>query len=155
VRINLQGREPKGVVRPEEYAGLCAQLEEGLRSFVDLATGAPIVDRVLFPWRDHAAAPYRDVLPDVLAVWKAVDAPGAPGARSRAWGEVRWTGPLPSSRAGNHRRHGWFLAVGEGIPAGAHGGSYHILDLLPTLCRWLGVEPAAELQGRPIDVLCS
>jgi hypothetical protein len=55
---------------------------------------------------------------------------------------------LPSGRCGNHKRHGWFVAAGPGIPAGTQLPVQDILDLAPTALHYLGREAPPSLHGR-------
>jgi predicted AlkP superfamily phosphohydrolase/phosphomutase len=155
-RVNLKGREPDGIVEPgSEYDAVCAELEEALRSFHDVGTGQPIVDEV-YRQDDLAppGSPYRDLLPDLVVTWGQVSAVQSRAIRSDRYGELRLDpdGKLPSGRAGNHTNRGWIVMAGEGIEQGAALGANHIVDVAPTLMDWLGVEPPATFQGRPIQV---
>ncbi|HUF36284.1 MAG TPA: alkaline phosphatase family protein [Gemmatimonadales bacterium] len=154
VRVNLRGREPEGIVEPgAEYAALCDELAAGFESFRDLDSGRPIVRRV-HRLADLAPddAPARSRLPDLVIEWGDVSPSESGGIVSPRYGEIRWTPAhrIPSGRAGNHRPHGWFVAAGPGIPAGATTPEHHIRDLVPSVCRWLGVNLGDTLQGRPI-----
>lgn len=155
-RINLQGREPEGVVIPgPEYEAVCRELEEALRSFRDIETGQSIVDRVyrlddLAP----AGAACRDVLPDLVVTWRGVSAIQSRGLISEKFGEIRWeTGKLPSGRAGNHWANGWFVAAGQGITPASRVEGHRTIDLVPTVFNWLGAGPDETFQGEPIPAL--
>jgi predicted AlkP superfamily phosphohydrolase/phosphomutase len=158
LRINLRGREPEGTVSPgAEYDALCRELAEGFLSFRDLETGEPIARRVhrldeLAP----PGAPGRDRLPDLVIEWAGVSPTDSRGIVSGSYSEMRWSPPdrLPSGRAGNHRSHGWFVGAGEGIAPGTRADGYQIVDLVPTIFRWLGADQAAGFQGGPIGELC-
>jgi predicted AlkP superfamily phosphohydrolase/phosphomutase len=156
IRINLRGREPEGMVEGgAEYDALCAELAEGFLGFRDLASGCPIVRRVhrldgLAPLE----APARERLPDLVIEWDEVSPIESPGIVSPRHGELRWSSRLPSGRAGNHRSHGWFVAAGPGIQSSSRADGHHIRDLVPTLLRWLGLDPGPELQGHAIEALC-
>jgi predicted AlkP superfamily phosphohydrolase/phosphomutase len=156
LRLNVIGREPEGIVEPgAEYDSLCAELEEALRSWRDLEADEPVVAEVIRAYREAPAqARYRDRLPDLIVTWRARSAIDSKGVASPEFGEVRLPdrGRLPSGRAGNHTSRGWFVGAGPGIRPGQVEG-HHILDLLPTLLTWLGVEPPGHLQGRPIESL--
>ena len=141
IRINLRGREPAGIVEPgAAYAALCDELADGLESFRDIASGRPIVRRVHRLAELPGDPPARHRLPDLVVEWADVSPIGSPGIVSPRYGEMRWSpaGRLPSGRAGNHRAHGWFVAAGPGIPAGATAEERDIRDLVPTVWRWLG-----------------
>ncbi len=153
IRVNLRGREPQGIVSPgEEYDAICAELAAGFMSFRDLKTGSPLVRCV---YRQHelapAGAPARDRLPDLVIEWNGVSPIESPGITSDRYGELRWAPPgrIPSGRAGNHRAHGWFVAAGDGIEGGQIDG-HNILDLVPTVCAWLGADLGDRLHGRPM-----
>ena len=153
IRVNLRGREPQGIVSPgQEYDAICAELAAGFMSFRDLKTGSPLVRCV---YRQHelapAGAPARDRLPDLVIEWNGVSPIESPGITSDRYGELRWTPPgrIPSGRAGNHRTHGWFVAAGDGIEGGQIDG-HNILDLVPTVCAWLGADLGDRLHGRPM-----
>ncbi len=158
LRINLKGRESQGIVEPgEEYEALCREIEEAFLSFRDIETGEPIVEAVdrvddLVP----ADAPCRHLLPDLIVRWGRTSSLETSGIRSEKYGELRWdpSAPLPSGRSGNHLDNGWFVAAGEGIRSGTRSDGHDTLDLIPTVFRWLGVEPPVEFQGQPIPVLC-
>ena len=157
IRVNLRGREPEGIVEPgAEYAALCDELAAGFESFRDIATDRPIVRRVhrLAEMAPEEAAG-RSRLPDLVIEWDDVSPIDSPGIVSPRHGELRWSPAhrLPSGRAGNHRSHGWFLAAGPGIAPGTTAGEHHIRDLVPSACRWLGVDLGDAFQGTPIDGL--
>lgn len=155
VRVNLRGREPQGIVPPEEYPALCAEIANGFLSFRDAASGRPIVRRV--HQMDELAArdaPARHRLPDLIVEWADVPPGAAPVIRSQTLGELRWSSPrLTSGRAGNHEPDGWFVARGPGIGAGSTAAAHPIVDLVPTVYRWLGLEPDQAFAGRPIPEL--
>jgi predicted AlkP superfamily phosphohydrolase/phosphomutase len=156
LRINLRGREAEGIVEPgPEYEALLDALVEDFMSLRDLATDRPIVravDRVVD--LVGADAPSRDMLPDLIVRWADVRAYGSPGVRSR-YGEIRWDAStrLPSGRSGNHTPRGWYAAAGPGIPVGSDAEVRDTVDLMPTVFRWLGAEPAPTFEGEPIPVL--
>ncbi|MBI4229123.1 MAG: alkaline phosphatase family protein [Deltaproteobacteria bacterium] len=157
IRINLKGREPQGIVEPgNEYNAICNELEEAFLSFRDIKTNKPIVDKV-YHLDDRAPldAPHRDVLPDLVVKWGNISANESSGIRSDKYGEINWNnvGKLPSGRSGNHLDIGWFVAVGDGIPRATRIDDYPILDLVPTVFKWLGAEPREDFQGKPIPAL--
>jgi predicted AlkP superfamily phosphohydrolase/phosphomutase len=158
VRVNLRGREPAGIVGAgPEYAALCDQIAAGFLGFRDAASGRPIVRRVhrLAELAGDADA-RRDRLPDLVVEWGDVPPGGARVIRSDRYGEIAWDSPrLPSGRAGNHRPDGWFVAVGPDIPRKAAAAAHPLVDLAPTVYRWLDLDPDPEFAGRPIPELAS
>lgn len=158
VRINLAGREPRGIVQPgREYQALCDELSEALASVRDIDTDEAIAARIYrVPELAPEPAPFRDVLPDLVVTWGERSAIRSCGVRRPGHGEIRWpgTGVLPSFRSGNHGNEGWFVAVGSGIGAGCRAEGHHIIDLAPTVMQWLGAGGGRGFQGRPIPALC-
>jgi predicted AlkP superfamily phosphohydrolase/phosphomutase len=155
VRVNLRGREPQGIVPPEEYLSLCDDIAEGFLGFRDAVSSRAIV-RQVHRVNDLAPldAPARNRLPDLVVEWADVPPGAAPVIRSERLGELRWSSPrIPSGRAGNHRPDGWFVATGPGISAGPVAAVHPIVDLVPTAYRWLGLEPDPALTGQPIPEL--
>jgi predicted AlkP superfamily phosphohydrolase/phosphomutase len=157
VRVNLRGREPQGIVAPGgEYHALCQELAEAFLSFRDIETGDPIVARV-YSLDDLTPpdAPYRTRLPDLVVVWGQRSVIHSRGIQSDRYGEIRWEGRgiLRSSRSGNHRDSGWFVAVGQGIPCGSSADGHHVIDVVPAVFQWLRAEPAPGFQGTPIPAL--
>ena len=156
IRINLKGREEKGIVEPgAELENLIEELTEDLLAITDLRDGRPVVagvDRV-----DDLVgpdAPRREVLPDLIARWTDSYSSGSPGVRT-PYGEVRWDpeAPLPSGRSGNHVQGGWLVASGPGIPQDTLEEPLNTLDLGPTFMEWLGAEIPSYMQGSPLDRL--
>jgi len=158
VRINVRGREPQGIVDPgAEYRGISRELEDAFLSFKDIESGEPIVKKV-YHMDDLGPedAPFRHFLPDLVITWGNVSAIHSSAIVSDKYGEMRWDnrGKLPSGRSGNHQNSGWFIAAGEGIRPGSVAHGYGIVDLVPTVFRWLGAEPPEDFQGQPIPDIC-
>src|SRR4030095_7797748 len=69
IRLNVIGREPRGLVRPgEEFDALCQLLSEDLLSIVDVVSGTPLVKRVI-KTADAYCGPRLPDLPDLLIDW--------------------------------------------------------------------------------------
>jgi predicted AlkP superfamily phosphohydrolase/phosphomutase len=67
IRLNVRGREAQGIVDPEDYDSLCAEIEEWMGCLRN-GHGKPVVTRVFRanPTRDKAMT---SMLPDVIAHW--------------------------------------------------------------------------------------
>jgi predicted AlkP superfamily phosphohydrolase/phosphomutase len=153
VRINLKGREALGIVKPgAEYDGLCQQIGEGLKTFVDADTGEPIVKDVFRPHQVYEGEQLAD-LPDMVVRWAESPASMHRAVSSPKFGVIPWPTPgrNPEGRSGNHRPQGMFIAVGPGINAGILPKA-HILDLAPTVLSLLDQPIPVEMEGRPLDL---
>jgi predicted AlkP superfamily phosphohydrolase/phosphomutase len=156
LRVNLRGRERKGIVAPgAEYSMLCAELESFFKSLHDAQTGAPIVSEVVHAYAETPAeAAYRDGQPDLILKWRENCARAVQLLSSSELPGFECGVPhyLPSGRSGNHRPLGWFVAKGAGIAAGRHLGMHDILDLAPTVRESLDLEPEPRFHGRPLPL---
>lgn len=134
IRLNLQGREPNGMVAPDDAAELLAWLEGELLTLRDADTGDPLVREVR---RIQDVHPHgQDIgMPDLLFEWAVDDRP-VRAATSPTIGTVRCV--PETARTGNHRRDGRLVVAGPGI---AHGtGEVAAEDVAPTLAGLLGVD---------------
>jgi predicted AlkP superfamily phosphohydrolase/phosphomutase len=143
VRLNQTGREPQGRIGTGEVEQTLHQLTKDLLELVDPVTGRPIVKEVLRTSElftgEHLAR-----LPDLLVVWHR-DAPIS-GARSDKIGVVH--NKTPNVRPGNHFCGGIWFARGPGFSGGEQTHTPSIMDIGPTVARFLGVE-LPDVDGRP------
>ncbi len=83
VRINLQGREPAGIVTPAAYEALRDDVMALFDELVDADTGQPAVIRTA-RYEDVGGGPPTGEMPDVCVQWRRDSAPGrAIAARRR------------------------------------------------------------------------
>jgi predicted AlkP superfamily phosphohydrolase/phosphomutase len=148
VRVNVVGREPTGVVPPEDLDATLDRLSEAFLALVDADTGEPVVDgteRVADRW----PGPRADALPDLFVHWTS--RPGR-AITSEEVGEIERS---PSGRRyGHHTDRGWLVAAGPGIAEGPDLAGIDVCDLGPTAGALLGVE-IPDADGRPIPGLLS
>jgi predicted AlkP superfamily phosphohydrolase/phosphomutase len=157
VRINLRGREARGIVEPgDAYDRLCSEIAEGLLSFRDADTDERVVDRVVRIDELFPAGARLDALPDLIVRWAPSPSAATREIVSPTFGRIPWPipGKSPNGRSGNHTGEGFVLAAGEGIrPGSGIIDEAHILDLPPTICRMLGREPLEHMAGAVIQDL--
>lgn len=138
VSLNLQGREPGGVVAPADFERTRDRVRDALLAYRDPATGATPISRVTYR-EDLPAGPYADLAPDLIAgpasgwSFAHTDAVSAP---------TEW----PS---GSHRGTGILVAHGGAIGSGDIGSRY-IGDLAPTALAFCGLQ-VPGLDGRAIE----
>lgn len=135
VRLNLAGREPRGVIRAEELEHTLEQLTSDLLDLVDPLTGERIVKEVLRT-SELFSGEHLDRLPDLLAVWRR-NAPIS-GASSDKIGVV--PNDAPVVRPGNHIAGGIWFARGQGFTGGEQEYTPSVMDIGPTVAKYLGVE---------------
>ena len=156
IRINLAGREPEGVVRPEELDALLDRIDRGLRSFRDAATGEPLIAEVCRAREVFPPGERMDRLPDLIVRWTETSAAGHEAIEAPALGRIARATPgrIPNGRSGNHRCIGWLVARGPGIAAGARlPDGADILDLAPTALARLRTSTTVPLAGKVIAPL--
>lgn len=144
IRINLQGREPQGIVTLEEYDTLCEVLMQQLYKITNARTGAPIVKKVV---RTRQSTDERNPkLPeaDLVVIWAeepadVIDHP-----------EFGRIGPVPYRRTGSHRGRGFLTVRGPGIDAGSTLPDGHGVDLAPTILELMGAPIPEYFDGKPL-----
>jgi predicted AlkP superfamily phosphohydrolase/phosphomutase len=160
IRLNLAGREPRGLLSPgaeaEEFAD---RLAADLLAFVDERTGRPLVRRVL-----RTAALYEgehlNALPDLLVEWDDRTPTGSAVVGDGVGATIRASSPRTGiiegintfGRTGEHRPEGLFVAVGAGIAPGPLATPVSLMDFAPTIEALLGLTPTPG-DGRPIRAL--
>jgi predicted AlkP superfamily phosphohydrolase/phosphomutase len=140
---------------------LSAQLEHDLLDIRDLASGKPIVASVART-RDLYQGEHLDLLPDLLVEWNPEVVLGTATAGRPGTGRIRLgsdkigviEGENRYCRTGEHRREGFFVAVGGGIKRGTIERTISITDFAPTITAMLGV-PLPDVDGRPIEEMLS
>jgi len=143
IRINLKGREPRGIVEPgAEYDSVCAEITSALKRLVDPSTSAPIV-REVFRGDEIFAGPQRPRFPDLVVSWQ--DGPQLHEARAEALG--RNNGCAADHRSGNHRPEGFAIFYGPGVKK-AQTAKGHITNIAPTILEYFGLTPPATMAGR-------
>jgi predicted AlkP superfamily phosphohydrolase/phosphomutase len=141
VRINLQGRERRGVVPLDEYGRFCAKVEAWVRSSRDARTGRPAVVDVCSN-RAHDPLDPEGPDADLVVRWAAgVDAIVHP--------DVGTIGPYPFRRTGGHTPHGFAWLSGPGIEPGGQGERL-TRDVPPTILSLLGQPVPHYIDGTPL-----
>jgi predicted AlkP superfamily phosphohydrolase/phosphomutase len=156
IRLNVRGREPAGVVPPQEVDALCIRIGEGLRTFRDADTGEPLIEEICRATEVFPPGERMDRLPDLMVRWH-----GASGATHRAiesgtLGRITRVTPgrIPNGRSGNHAPDGFLMARGPNIAAGGRlEPGADILDLAPTALQRLGARCAVPLAGKVLTQL--
>jgi predicted AlkP superfamily phosphohydrolase/phosphomutase len=147
VRVNLKGRDPRGIVHPEQMAELLARIEEGIGALVAPETGRRAVEQ-MYPMDQVFPGSERPHLPDLSVTWDAaartlreLDSPSLGRILGRAGYEIA------PYYTGNHRAAAFVAASGPGSPATIPADG-HIVDLPATVFTLLGVERPAHFEGR-------
>jgi predicted AlkP superfamily phosphohydrolase/phosphomutase len=148
IRINLAGREPKGIVAPgHEYDAYCDSLTEDLMAFTNAVTGEPLVTAVLRS-TDLYEGENLHYLPDLLVEWNR----NSPVTEVFSPKTGRITGTYSKCRTGDHLGEGLMFVAGPGVKPGELQDEVSVMDLAPTIASLTGVE-LDDVDGRSIASL--
>lgn len=139
--LNVQGREPQGVITPEAYEAVRDELIAKLVAMVD-PQGRPLGTVVYKP--EQVYRDVRNVAPDLLVyfgdlAWRSVGSVGN--------GEIYTTESDAGPDGANHARHGIF-ALYDPRGTGHQRDDLHILDVAPTILDRLGLPVPKGLGGK-------
>ncbi len=142
--LNVQGREPEGVVAPEDYETVRADLGRRLGAIAD-DQGRPLATRVytpeeLYPQVNGVATDLIVIFGDLL--WRSV---ATIGGEEGVHTFENDTGPDDA----NHAQDGLFIVAGAGVRARGRLDA-HLLDVAPTVLDLLGIEPPDGMRGRSL-----
>ena len=150
--INVQGREPAGLVKPgEDYERLRRRIEELLKS-LEFNGEHPV--KAVLRREDAFWGPRIGEAPDLVVLfnvgWQAYRDPNRE-LRGSALVEPseRWDG----GHDGAHDPQdvpGFLALSAPDLPRGAI--KLHLWDVAPTILKWLGVEVPWEMDGKPANI---
>jgi predicted AlkP superfamily phosphohydrolase/phosphomutase len=142
---NVRGREPEGIVAPDELEPLLDELAARLEALPG-PDGTPIGTRVFRPrdlWREQRGIP-----PDLVVyfgdlAWRSNGSLG----HGRHWTFDNDTGPDDA----NHDRDGICLISGPGVPV-SRRADLSIYDIAPTILSAAGLPADAGMRGRAMGL---
>jgi predicted AlkP superfamily phosphohydrolase/phosphomutase len=140
--INLRGREPMGVVAPDEYEAVRQDVIDRLMTMCDPETGERMVDEV-YTREMLYDGPYMDRMPDIVFVPK--------GFRYLSFGEYEFASnrlvDVSRGITGWHRQEGMCLIHGAPVRAGVRLQGALIEDVTPTVLYLMGHPVPADMDG--------
>ena len=139
--VNVAGREPQGIVAPDEYELLLDELADRLERLPGPG-GEAIGTRTFRPqelWREQRGIP-----PDLIVYfgdlgWRSNGSLG----HGRHWTYDNDTGPDDA----NHDRNGLCIVSGPGVPA-QRREDLVIYDVAPTILAQAGIQADGGMRGR-------
>jgi predicted AlkP superfamily phosphohydrolase/phosphomutase len=144
VFLNVEGREPEGVVPAMDYEAVRDDLARRLAAIPDDA-GRPLATHVYKP--EEVYPEVAGVAPDLIVIfgdllWRSVGTIGGPEGVHTLEND---TGPDDA----NHAQDGLLIAAGPGI--GARGRlDAHLLDVAPTVLELLGLPVPGDMRGHSL-----
>ncbi|ACK72955.1 conserved hypothetical protein [Gloeothece citriformis PCC 7424] len=145
IRINLKGRESRGIVSCCEYDHVCNEIINKLYELKDPRTGIGMVKEIIRTRRYALDNNFNYPDADLIVIWQE-DSP-TDVVDSPDFGRI---GPVPYFRTGSHRSQGFFMATGSGISPNSNLPVGHILDLAPTILRLMNAPIPYYCQGKSL-----
>ena len=141
VFLNVRGREPQGLIEPDDVPAFRAELSRRLEEIPD-ETGAPLGTRVFVP--EELYPEVTGVAPDLIVHfgdlrWRSV---GTIGGDDGIHVFENDTGPDDA----NHAQEGLFVLVAPGLEPGPRDGA-QLLDVAPTALELLGLPVPSTMRG--------
>ena len=142
--LNVQGREPQGVVPAAEYEAFRDEMKARLEALTD-PQGCPLNSLVFKP--NEIYRNVRNIPPDLIVYlgglsWRPIGSVGHGGLHVLE----NDSGPDASS----HSRFGMFVLAAPNCPLNGEYTGARLLDIAPTLLRLGGYEVPASMQGRSL-----
>lgn len=153
VWINLKGREPQGIVAPNEYDQVCRDVEKKLLALT--YKGENVVECV-HRKQDIYSGSFLNSAPDLIIQWKDY----AYHSRQRFGEEeteiFKEQQNMPMSKLemnGFHRMNGIFIAKGNHIKQNQEITGAQIIDIAPTLLFLMGLPIEKEMDGKILQTI--
>ena len=140
LRVNLRGREPRGIVDRRDYTATLDRVEADLRQVVEGGTGAPAVERITRS-ADAFGGGIPDQLPDLIVEWRLASSPHVRHPRGTLQGRG-----FGVPRANLHSRAGLLFGAGPTIRARGDAGELSPTDLAPLFLCLAGDLPPDAAQ---------
>ncbi|MDG5819758.1 alkaline phosphatase family protein [Natronococcus sp. A-GB7] len=143
VRLNLEGREPAGVVSPTEYERTRTAVIDVLEG-VTTPDGDPVFEGV-YPREDVYEGPYLEDAPDIVTVPNGFDQFLVANLKESRFGEP--TEPW------EHKLDGIVMAGGAGVETDATLTDPHVFDIAPTVLATFGLPSSDRMDGAPLPIV--
>jgi predicted AlkP superfamily phosphohydrolase/phosphomutase len=150
LRLNVEGREPQGAVKREDYTTVRNELIVRLQELVDPSSGQLVRGQV-FLREDIYHGKYEDEMPDLVYLT----------LEQGYISEQPMALPFVSNRviiddpkiSGTHRQDGMLVAKGPWFRKGARIEGATLLDLAPTILHMMGSQVPSDMDGRVLAEL--
>lgn len=148
--MNVKGRKlygdvDPGIIEPEDYLAVRAEIINALKAIRNPDTGRPMLTYV--GTREEAyPGKYCDIAPDIVFFFEDGAWLGDFQLGKGAFKPADW-----KTGSGTHRLDGCFLACGPGIARNPGGINTAIWNVTPTLLAYMGLPIPSEMDGRFIE----
>jgi predicted AlkP superfamily phosphohydrolase/phosphomutase len=144
IRINLQQREPDGIVDESEYEKLKKDLIIKLKEITDPDNGQKVIESA-FTREEVYAGPFVHKAPDILLLTRNMEYAFTATVQGEELFETP-ADPIPAT----HRMDGIFMISGPNIEKGKQLQTKSILDIAPTILYLMGNPVPEDMDGKVI-----
>jgi predicted AlkP superfamily phosphohydrolase/phosphomutase len=135
IYINLKGRDPEGIVEPEDYRNVQQQIIDALLTYVDPNTGKRPVSLALAKADARILGLYGDRVGDVIYALYP-------------WYSGQHGNILPAAEWGIGSLKALLTFTGPGIKRGSHlERTCNLIDIVPTVCYLMDIPVPAQAEG--------
>jgi predicted AlkP superfamily phosphohydrolase/phosphomutase len=150
ININLEGREPQGIVKNEEYDKICESLREELYKLRDPETGERIIDKV-YKRDEIYSGPNLEDAPDIVYLFKqSFYYVKKDIFSSEIFKKITSRETIRANHL-NHSSKGIFLAKGPHINSKGLLEGVRIIDIAPTILYLMGLPIPKNMDGRLLE----
>jgi len=142
--LNLDGREPNGIVPQNDYKTFRDEIKRKL-SKVILPDGAEIENTILYP--DQTYPKTNGHPPDLIVYFDNLKYRSIGTLQGE---EVYSVNNDQGPDGANHARHGIWMGKGEGLPTDGSFVPASLYDVFPTLLNWFNIHAQTELTGHSL-----
>ncbi len=150
VFLNVKGREPHGLIEPEDYEAKRSEIADKLEALPD-HEGKPMGTRAIRP--ESLYKTIRGIAPPDLFIyfgdlrWRSVGTIGT----GQIYTFENDTGPDDA----NHAPYGLLIASGPGIDPSGPVSGMQLMDVTPTVLDLFGLDVPHDMQGHVIPAIAS
>ena len=143
VRLNVEGREPEGIIPDSEYEQIREDVIESLKR-VTTPSGDPVFERVR-PCEAVFDGPYLEDAPDIVTVPDRFEHYLSASVREETFAEP--------NEPWEHKLEGVVMAAGDGIDPETDLSDAHLFDITPTILATFELPVGERMDGKPLPIV--
>jgi predicted AlkP superfamily phosphohydrolase/phosphomutase len=148
IYINLENREPNGIVRKEDYRGLLIEIKDKLEDLLDPEDNMPVVDKVVFK-EEYFFGENSETSPDLVIIMRDFSYITRQGYELNNKGNL-FESPA-NHESGSHRLDGLLIIAGNQTKSNSIIDGASIMDLFPTILYLLDCKIPQDLDGKILN----
>lgn len=143
LRMNVEGREPRGVVPEDDYESVRAELID-LLAGIETPDGEAMFEEVA-PREEFFWGPYAEDGVDIVMIPDDFEQFLSADFKGEVFG--------PPTEPYNHKLHGMISISGAGVDTDADLSGAHLFDVAPTVCGALGIPRSDRMDGSVLSAV--